>query len=194
MAIVAVGAFSLATAAIAQAPVTPRGNFGGGALAAPPKDIFGPGNAVVALRALPARRLEIEATVRGRCSGGDITATTKVTANGAFQAKGTATQEPNPALRIRTHYTLSGRFTDTESAAGSISATMERSIQGRKETCRTGRLQFATRRPTSGIGRPGAPKAAHFYGTTSQRSTGMFVGSGSVFTSSTTFSLRRSFG
>lgn len=170
--IVALGVLSLATASIAQAPVTPRGNFGGGALAAPPKDIFGPGNAVVGLQAMPKRRLEIEATVRARCSGGDITASAKISRSGRFKAKGTATQEPDPALRIKTRYTLSGRFTDKGSASGTISATIERSVEGRRESCKTGSVKFATRRPTSGIGKAGAPKAARYYGTTSQRGSG----------------------
>ncbi len=172
MAIAALSACSLATAAVAQAPVTPRGNFGGGVLAAPPKDIFGPGNAVVGLRALPKRRLEIEATVRASCSGGDIAATAKIASNGRFKAKGTATQEPHPALRIQTTYTLSGRFTDKGSASGTISATIQRSVEGRKERCKTGTLKFAVRRPMSGIGKAGAPKGARFYGITTQRSTG----------------------
>lgn len=172
IAIVALGVCSLATAAVAQAPVTPRGNFGGGTLAPPPKDIFGPGNAVVGLRALPQRRLEIQATVRARCSGGDIIASTKIAASGRFKVTGTATQEPNPALLIQTRYSLSGRFTDKGSASGTISATIKRSLQGREQTCKTGKLKFATRRPTSGIGKAGAPKAARYYGTTSQRSSG----------------------
>src|SRR5919107_2524146 len=67
----AVAAVALGAVADAQAPA-PTGNFGGGALVAPPNNHFGPGNAVVALRALPDRKLEIEATVRGSCSGGDI--------------------------------------------------------------------------------------------------------------------------
>src|SRR4051794_1233704 len=65
----ALGVATLAAPAVAQAPSPPRGNFGGGALVSPPRDIFGAGNAIVALRALPKRRLEIEATVRAKCAG-----------------------------------------------------------------------------------------------------------------------------
>ncbi|MGI8731028.1 MAG: hypothetical protein ACR2LK_13780 [Solirubrobacteraceae bacterium] len=171
IAIVALAVLALATAAVARAPVKPRGNFGGGALVSPPKDIFGPGNAVVGLRALPKRKLEIAATVRARCAGGDITATAKIAANGRFRANGTATQEPNPALRIRTRYRLSGRFTDRGSAHGTIAASIRRSLRGRTKTCRTGKVRFRVRRATSRIGKAGAPKGARYYGTTSQRST-----------------------
>src|SRR5436190_22463628 len=49
-------------AAVAQAPA-PAGNFGGGGLVPPPRDHFGAGNAVIAVRALPGRKLEVEATL-----------------------------------------------------------------------------------------------------------------------------------
>jgi hypothetical protein len=162
----------LAAPAPAQAPAPPRGNFGGGALAAPPRDIFGVGNAIVGLRALPQRRLEIEATVRAGCAGGDISATAKIAPDGAFEATGTETQEPSPTVRIATKYALSGRFTAADAAEGTISATIERSVEGRTARCRTGTVDFAVRRPTTAVGAPGAPRAARYYGTTSQRGVG----------------------
>ena len=168
----ALGALALCGAAVAEAPVTPRGNLGGGALVSPPRDIFGPGNAIVALRALPKRRLEIEATVRARCAGGDITASTKVSAGGSFKSEGTSTQGPSPALKIETRHELKGRFTTAGAAEGTISATIERSLEGRVETCKTGTVKFAVRRPVTGTGSPGAPKAARYYGTTAQRGAG----------------------
>jgi len=168
----AVGALALSSAAVAEAPITPRGNFGGGALVSPPRDIFGAGNAIVALRALPKRRLEIEATVRARCAGGDIAASTKVSAAGLFEASGTATQEPSPALKVQTRFVLKGRFTAAGAAEGTISAMIERTLEGNAETCKTGTVKFAVRRPTTGVGSPGAPKAARYYGTTAQRGTG----------------------
>lgn len=168
----ALAAFALAPAAVAQAPAPPRGNFGGGALVAPPRDIFGAGNAIVGLRALPGRRLEIEATVRAGCAGGDISAATKIAADGSFKAKGSAIQEPSPTLRITTKYALSGRFTAANAAEGTISATIERSVEGRTRRCRTGTVAFDVRRPTAGVGAPGAPRAARYFGTTSQRGVG----------------------
>jgi hypothetical protein len=168
----ALAAFALAPAAVAQAPAPPRGNFGGGALVAPPRDIFGAGNAIVALRALPGRRLEIEATVRGDCAGGDVSAAAKIAAGGAFAAKGTESQQPSPIVRITTKYVLSGRFTAPDAAEGTISATIERSVEGRTERCKTGAVDFGVRRPTAAVGAPGAPRAARYYGTTSQRGVG----------------------
>jgi len=159
----------VAAVAGAEALDPPRGNFGGGALVSPPRDIFGAGNALVALRALPERRLEIEATVRARCAGGDFAAVAKIAANGSFEAKGTATQEPSPSMKITTRYTLSGQFTAANAAEGTVSATIERSVEGRETSCRTGTVKYAIRRPTTGVGTAGAPKAARYYGTTSQR-------------------------
>lgn len=172
MAVGALAAVTLAAGAGAQAPSNPRGNFGGGALVAPPAKIFGPGNAVVALRALPKRRLEIEATLRGRCAGGDVIATTKIARDGGFKADGTGTREPSPAVRITTRYELAGRFTAAGAAEGTISATITQSIEGREESCKTGTVTFGARRPTGGLGDPGAKKAGRYYGTTSQRGTG----------------------
>jgi hypothetical protein len=161
-----------AAVAVAEAPSPPRGNFGGGALVSPPRDILGAGNAIIAMRALPKRELEIEATLRARCAGGDLAATTKIAADGSFTAKGTATREPSPAMRIETRYTISGRFTAPDAASGRASATIERTNEGRSTTCRTGSVAFAVRRPVSGVGTPGAPKASRYYGTTTQRVAG----------------------
>jgi len=165
-------ACTLTTAAVAEAPLTPRGNFGGGALVAPPRAIFGAGNAVVAFRALPKRKLEIEASVRAKCGGGDIQADATLSAGGRFSAKGTATQDPGPGVTIKTTYELSGRFTDEAGAAGKLSATISRSVDGAVDDCKTGLVSFEVRRPTSGVGKAGAPKAARYYGTTDQRGVG----------------------
>ncbi len=165
-------ALTLVSPAVAEAPITPQGNFGGGALVSPPADIFGAGNAVVALRALPGGRLEIEATVRARCAGGDISESAKIAANGSFSAEGTVTQQPTPSTKITTSYEMSGRFTDASSAGGTISATIKRDVEGRQTTCKSGTVSFAARRPTSGVGKAGAVGAARYYGTTAQKSTG----------------------
>ena len=168
----ALATLAVAVPAIAEAPVTPAGNFGGGALVSPPRDIFGAGNAIVALRALPKRRLEIEVTVRARCGGGDIAAATTVSAGGRFSADGTVTQEPSPAMTIVTTYELAGRFTSASEAEGTITATLKRTLEGATTTCRSGKVAFAVRRPTTGLGTPGAPEAARYYGTTAQRGAG----------------------
>jgi hypothetical protein len=164
--------FAAAAAATAQAPERPRGHFGGGALVAPPKDLFGAGNAVIGLRALEGGRLEIEATVRAKCTGADISASVKVAADGTFSADGTATQEPAPNEKVTATYKLSGTFTSERAVEGMIAATLERSAEGRKQRCRTGSVGFAARRPDGEIGKRGAGGRTRYFGTTAQRGVG----------------------
>jgi hypothetical protein len=159
-------------AAVAEAPAPPRGNFGGGALVAPPKGLFGAGNAVIGLRALDDRRLEIEATVRAKCTGGDITADAKIADDGSFSADGTETQEPSPNEKVTTTYKLAGAFTSETAVEGTLSATLETSAAGKTETCKTGEVAFGARRPGSLIGKRGAKPRARYYGTTAQRGVG----------------------
>lgn len=161
-----------AAAAPAQAPERPRGNFGGGGLVAPPKDLFGPGNAVIALRAVEDHKLEIEATVRGKCAGGDISADAKIAADGTFSAQGTATQEPARGEKVRTKYRISGAFTSAKAVEGSLSATLTKSAEGRTARCRTGKVTFGARRPGGRIGKRGAEGGARYFGTTAQRGVG----------------------
>jgi hypothetical protein len=160
-------------AAVAQAPARPSGNFGGGALVAPPKDLFGPGNAVIALRALPERRLEIEATVRGRCAGGDIQVATKTAADGSFSAEGSASQTPTPGEKVKTTFKLAGSFTSERAAEGTISATLVKSSDSAEtKTCKTGTIEFRVRRPNGELGSRDEQPRAFYYGVTAQRSTG----------------------
>ena len=160
-------------AAVAQAPARPTGNFGGGALVAPPKDLFGPGNAVIALRALPERRLEIEATVRGRCAGGDIQVATKTAADGSFNAEGSASQTPARGEKVKTTFKLAGSFTSERAAQGTLSATLVKSSDSAEtKTCKTGTIEFKARRPSGALGDRDEQPRAFYYGVTAQRSTG----------------------
>lgn len=171
----AVAAVALSAAADAQAPApspAPTGNFGGGALVAPPNDHFGPGNAVVAVRALPKRKLEIEATVRGSCSGGEIAADATVASDGSFSAKGTERTAPERNVKVTTTYTLAGTFSSPTAAEGTLSATIARRAGGRTRRCRTGNVKFGVRRPDGAIGTPGDRLPTRYYGTTSQRGAG----------------------
>lgn len=167
----AVAAGGLTAAADAQAPA-PTGNFGGGGLVAPPRDHFGAGNAVIAIRALPERKLEIEATVRGSCGGGEITTDAKLAADGSFSAKGTAHTGPAPEEQVTTTYEIAGTFSSATAADGTISATIQRGAGGSTKRCRSGTVKFGARRPDGVIGAPGAPAGARYYGTTAQRGVG----------------------
>ncbi|HVF77927.1 MAG TPA: hypothetical protein VNA28_06495 [Solirubrobacteraceae bacterium] len=164
--------FVAVSSAPAEAPERPSGNFGGGAVAAPPRDIFGPGNAVIGLRALDDRKLEIEATVRGKCTGGDITAAVTIAADGTFSSEDTVTQQPSPGETVTTTYRLSGAFTSRSAVEGTLSATLLKSAAGKKATCKTGTVAFSARRPDGRIGKRGAEGKMRYYGTTAQRGVG----------------------
>jgi hypothetical protein len=164
--------FVAASAATAQAPERPRGHFGGGALVAPPKDLFGAGNAVIALRALDKRKLEIEATLRAKCTGGDISVAARIAPDGTFSADGKATQEPSPDEKVTTTYEISGAFTSPTAVEGTVSATLAKSADGRTTRCKTGRVTFGARRPNGQIGKRGAAQRARYFGTTTQRGVG----------------------
>ena len=160
-------------AAVAQAPARPTGNFGGGDLAAPPNDLFGPGNAVIALRALPERKLEIEATVRARCAGGDLVLATKTAADGTFSAEGSQSQTPAPGEKVKTTFKLAGSFTSERAAEGTLSATLVKSSDSAEtKTCKTGTIEFRARRPSGELGDRDEQPRAFYYGVTAQRSTG----------------------
>lgn len=160
-------------AATAQAPERPTGNFGGGALASPPKDLFGPGNAVISLRALPERRLEIEATVRARCAGGEIQVATTTAADGSFSAQGSASQRPARGETVKTTYKLDGSFTSERAAQGTLSATLVKSPDGgARKTCKTGKIAFSARRPDGKLGSRDVRPRPRYFGVTAQRGTG----------------------
>ena len=160
-------------AAIAQAPARPAGNFGGGALVAPPKDLFGPGNAVIGLRALSERKLEIEATVRARCAGGDLQVATKTSPDGSFSAEGSASQSPSPGEKVKTTFTLSGSFTSERAVEGTVSATLVKSSDSAEtKTCKTGKIDFSARRPDGELGDRDVQPRARYFGVTAQRGTG----------------------
>jgi hypothetical protein len=164
-------AVALCAPAVAQAPAL-RGDFGGGGLVAPPRDHFGAGNAVIALRALSARRIEFEATVRGRCGAGEFAGRARVAVDGSFRATGRQRTEPQRNLRVLTRYEVAGIFSSARAADGTLTATIERTARGRTRRCRSGTVKFGVRRPDGRIGALGAPGGARYYGTTSQRGVG----------------------
>ena len=170
-----------AVGAIAQAPKRPAGNFGGGALVPPPRAHFGAGNVVIGLRALPERKLQIEATIRASCpgatgdaktAGADISADAKLAPDDAFEAEGTETSEPDQGVILKTTYKLSGKFTSASALDGTISATLSRRAAGTTKSCKTGSVEFSARRPNGKLGVRGAKPDAGYYGSTAQRGVG----------------------
>jgi hypothetical protein len=161
---------ALGATAFAQEPAPPVGNFGGGSVLAPPKDPLGAGNAVIGMRAVASGKLQIEATVRGKCGGGTFPAKATLNADGTFRAKGTNKRSPETGLRVTTKYDITGTLTAAGVTDGVASATTEIRVQGAKtQTCKSGKVAFQVRRATGELGSPGAVAKARYFGNTSEK-------------------------
>lgn len=166
----AIAALALGATALAQAPAAPVGNFGGGNVLAPPSDPLGKGNIVIGLRTQANRKIQVEATIRGKCGGGTFPAKGTLAASGHFRLKGTSKRIPEKGLRLRTTYDISGTLTAAGVGDGVASATTRISATGQESlNCKSGKVAFQVRRPSAAIGTPGAPPNARYYGVTSER-------------------------
>lgn len=164
---------AVAVAAPASAQVPPpapvAGNFGGGVVLAPPDDPLGAGNAVIGIRAINGK-LRIEATIRGRCGGGTFPARATLAADGRFVAKGTNRRRPEPGIRVKTTYRITGTLTASGISDGTAKATNEIRVKGKGPvTCKSGTVGFSARRPIGGIGMAGVAPGSRYYGVTSEK-------------------------
>ncbi|MDX6689338.1 MAG: hypothetical protein QOG15_795 [Solirubrobacteraceae bacterium] len=166
----AVAALALSASAFAQQPALPVGNFGGGTVVAPPRDPLGAGNVVIGMRSIAGGKLQMEATVRGKCGGGTFPAKATLAADGSFRAKGTNKRAPETGLRLKTTFDITGTLTASGVQDGVASAATEIRIKGSKtQTCASGKVPFQARRASGEIGTPGAIAKARYYGNTSER-------------------------
>lgn len=163
-------ALALSTTAAALEPAAPPvGNFGGGTVVAPPRDPLGAGNTVLGMRAAGGR-LQIEATIRGRCGGGTLSARTKLAPDGGFVAKGTSHRHTGPGVRLATTYRITGTLTAGGVQNGRAEATSVIRATGQKtQRCKSGTVAFKVRRPSGVTGMPGAAADARYYGLTSEK-------------------------
>jgi len=164
---------AVAVAAPASAQVPPpapvAGNFGGGVVLAPPDDPLGAGNAVIGIRAINGK-LRIEATIRGRCGGGTFPARATLAADGSFVAKGTNRRRPEPGIRVKTTYRITGTLTASGISDGTAKATNQIRVKGKGPvTCKSGTVAFSARRPIGGIGMAGVAPGSRYYGVTSEK-------------------------
>ena len=163
-------------AATAQAPERPTGNFGGGALVAPPKNLFGPGNAVIgaarAVRAPPGDRGDGARQVRAAATSA---VATKFAADGSFTAEGSATAVARAGRRSSRRPTSSRARSRASAPSRARSPRRSRLTSDRAEEQDLQdrhRSTFSARRPDGELGdRDGRPRARYF-GTTAQRGTG----------------------
>ena len=150
------------------------GNFGGGALVAPPKELFGPGNVVIgaarAARAPAGDRGDGAGQVRRRRHPGRDE---DRQADGSFAADGSATQTPEPEREGQDDVQARGHVHERAAVEGTVSATLgSRADRAETQTCKTGKIAFGARRPDGEIGKRGARPRARYFGTTAQRGIG----------------------
>ncbi len=155
--------------AAAQEAGPPLGNYGGGAVVAPTRSLYGPGNMLIGLRAAGDGAVQINATLTLACSQ-DAVLSLRATpdADGAFVERGTSERHGSAGVDVLTTYRLTGRIAGT---AAQGKATVRNTIlrEGRPATqCPRVTVRWSARRPGGEVA--GAPVAgARLHGTTSQR-------------------------
>jgi hypothetical protein len=145
-------------AALAQEPAVPAGNYGGGAVVAPPRSIYNAGNMLVSLRATSDGRVQINAAVILSCSQ-DAVFRIVVTpaADGSFDAKGVRVRRMSGGGSVRTDFAIGGTIAGA-SASGSATARNAITRGERTQRCPRATVRWQARRATGEIGLP--PPAA----------------------------------
>lgn len=160
-------ASATAATAIAQQPV-PRadGNYGGGAVVAPPRSIYAAGNLLIGLRS-SGDRLLISVGMTLSCSR-DARFSTRARpgADGAFRTEGASTSDG-----VRTRYVVKGVIA-AGSARGTVSARTSFRRRGRTVRCPPSKVAWQARRSLGDTGSPPPAPRERMYGTTSQRLNG----------------------
>ena len=168
VALAALAALAVAGAnATAQDLAGPVGNYGGGAVVAPPRSIYSAGNMLIGLRASGgALRMNVAMTLS--CSV-DATFAARATpaADGSFSARGSARRRGG----IRTRWSIRGTIAGA-AASGSATARTTVTRGGRTRACPTSRVKWSARRAGGDLGLPPPPPKERYFGTTSQRLNG----------------------
>ena len=152
--------------ATAQDVAPAVGNYGGGAVVAPPRSVYSAGNMLIGLRA-SGGRLQMNVTMTLSCSvDAEFTARATPAADGSFSARGTARDGA-----ARTRWSLSGTIAGA-AASGTATARTTLGTGGRARRCPTSTVRWAARRATGDTGTPPPPGKERYFGTTSQRLNG----------------------
>jgi hypothetical protein len=163
-ALAALAALVVAGANATAQDATPAvGNYGGGAVVAPPRSVYSAGNMLIGLR-VSAGRLKMNVTVTLSCSvDAAFTARATVAADGSFSARGSARDGA-----ARTRWSISGTIAGA-AASGTATARTTLSADGRTRRCPASTVRWAARRATGDSGAPPPPPKERYFGTTSQR-------------------------
>jgi len=165
-------ALTAGSAALAQEPAAPAGNYGGGAVVAPPRSIYNAGNMLVSLRATGDGRVQINAAVILSCSEDAVLRLVVTPAtDGTFEAKGVRARRTGRGGRVRTDYSIAGTIAGA-SAGGTATARNSITRGGRTQRCPRATVRWQARRATGDIGLAPPLARARMHGTTSQRLAG----------------------
>ncbi len=158
-----------AAAAPAQDASPPGGNYGGGAVLAPPASIEGAGNMLIGLRVTGTDRLRINASLGARCESPRFSTRLTLASGGTFADSGTRTTRLPGGRRVRTSFRVQGTVSGAmASGTARVSNTVRR--EGRRtRTCTSGTVRWSARRSTGDVGLPGVAPGVHMFGTTAQR-------------------------
>jgi hypothetical protein len=161
-------ALVIAVAASAQEVAAPAGNYGGGAVVAPPRSLGGPGNMLISFR-VTGSRLRLNASLGADCESGSFRVSTALAADGSFSTSGTRRERLAGGRALTTAYTVAGSVAGA-GASGTARVRNRVTQKGREpRTCTSGTVRWGARRSTGELGGAGVIAKARLYGTTSQR-------------------------
>jgi hypothetical protein len=156
--------------ALAQAPATPTGNFGGGAIALPVDEDSVAKDMLLSIRALANGRMGVDGHLYTTCGHATIKGKTRLAGDGSFTLRGTATRRPVVGVTERTSFTVTGQLT-ADGGSGKASATVRaRSGKRAQRTCKSRTVTWTVRRaggPPAPAPAP-APADATLFGLTAQ--------------------------
>jgi hypothetical protein len=169
IALTLIAAVAIGATAAAQESAPGLGNYGGGAVVASNRSLYGAGNMLIGLRSAGDGTVQINATVTLACSEDAVLSLrTTLAADGSFVERGTSSRRGGPGVDVVTTYRLSGRILGP--AAGGKATVRNAIVHDGAATTRCPRVtvRWSARRPAGEIGGAPAP-GSRLHGTTSQR-------------------------
>ncbi len=168
-AVALIAAAATAGAALAQAPATPAGNLGGGALAVPVSAKTVAKDMLLALRVGADGTVGLDGQMFARCAVGTMKGAAKLDAGGAFTLRGTVSRRLFARARQTTRFVVRGRLT-ADGAEGTAKLDVRLREKGSPtRTCRSRTVAWTLRRPGPASAAAASPAASTLYGVTSQR-------------------------
>lgn len=159
--------------ALAQAPATTTGDFGGGAIAVPVNENSVARDMLLSIRAVASGRIGVDGQMYTSCGHATIKGKTSLAADGSFTLRGTATRKPVVGVTERTTFTVTGTLT-ADGGTGTAQASV-RAKAGKRaaRSCNSRTVSWTVRRPGEAAAPAPAPAPAEatLFGLTAQSGT-----------------------